>query len=54
MDIKEILVKLEDLADPKAIEGMARFGITKVERLGFLQPWLENLKKFQGNRWTCG
>ncbi len=43
MDIREVLAKLEDLADPKAIEGMARFGITAKRVYGVSIPELRKM-----------
>lgn len=45
MDIKEVLAKLEDLADPKAVEGMARFGITAKCVYGVSIPELRKMAK---------
>lgn len=45
MDIQRILKKLEDLADHKAIDGMARFGITAKSIYGVSIPKLRNMAK---------
>lgn len=45
MDIKEVLAKLEDLGDPKAVEGMARFGITAKCVYGVSVPELRKMAK---------
>ncbi len=45
MDIKEVLAKLEDLGDPKAVEGMARFGITAKCVYGVSIPELRKMAK---------
>jgi len=45
MDIQKVLAKLEDVADPKAVEGMARFGITAKCVYGVSIPVLRNMAK---------
>jgi len=45
MDYSEILKTLESLADPKAVEGMARFGITPDKAYGISMPNLRKLAK---------
>lgn len=45
MNLKEILAKLESLADPKAVEGMARFGITTEKVYGVPIPDLRAMAK---------
>lgn len=45
MDIKEVLAKLKDLGDPKAVEGMARFGITAKCIYGVSIPKLRKMAK---------
>ena len=45
MNIKKILAELEDLSDPKAVEGMARFGITAKCIYGVSIPKLRNMAK---------
>jgi 3-methyladenine DNA glycosylase AlkD len=45
MDIKEVLAKLEDLGDPKSVEGMARFGITAKCIYGVSIPELRKMAK---------
>lgn len=43
MNIKEILARLEDLANPEAVEGMARFGITAEYVYGVSIPELRQM-----------
>jgi 3-methyladenine DNA glycosylase AlkD len=45
MDYSEILRTLESLSDPKAVEGMARFGITPDKVYGVSMPNLRKLAK---------
>lgn len=45
MDIQKVLLKIEDLADPKAVEGMARFGITAKCIYGVSIPKLRKMAK---------
>ena len=45
MDYQKVLAKLEDLADPKAVEGMGRFGITAKCVYGVSIPKLRNMAK---------
>ncbi len=40
MEVSEILEMLEGLSDPKAIEGMARFGISPRQTFGIKIPVL--------------
>lgn len=43
--LKEIISKLESLSDPKAVEGMARFGITLKKTYGVSVPVLRKMAK---------
>jgi 3-methyladenine DNA glycosylase AlkD len=45
MEIDEIISRLEALADPKAVEGMARFGITAKSVSGVSIPHLRKMAK---------
>ncbi len=45
MAIKEVIAKLKDLGDPKAVEGMARFGITAKCVYGVSIPELRKMAK---------
>jgi len=45
MDIKKVLKKFEGLADPKAVDGMARFGITAKCIYGVSIPKLRRMAK---------
>ncbi|MCJ7580464.1 MAG: DNA alkylation repair protein [Candidatus Aminicenantes bacterium] len=45
MDIQQVVAKLKDLADPKAVEGMARFGITAKCIYGVSIPDLRKMAK---------
>lgn len=45
MQLDEILRKLESLADPKAVEGMARYGITSKNVYGVSAPNLRAIAK---------
>lgn len=48
MDYSEILEQLESLADPKAVEGMARYGITPEKAYGVSIPHLRAIAKAVG------
>ena len=45
MPIKEILEKLDELADPDQIEGMARFGINPKNTYGLRMPVIKKIAK---------
>lgn len=45
MEYSEILDHLESLADPKAVEGMAKFGITPEKAYGVSMPVLRDIAK---------
>lgn len=45
MDIKKVLLKLEDMANPKAAEGMAKYGITAKRVYGISIPELRKMAK---------
>ena len=45
MECAEVLKKLKSLSDPKAVEGMARFGINPKNTYGVSIPKLRNLAK---------
>ncbi len=45
MNIQKVLAKLKDLGDPKAVEGMARFGITAKCIYGVSIPKLRKMAK---------
>lgn len=48
MEAKEMLARLESMSDPKAVEGMARFGITPETALGVSIPALRKIAKEAG------
>ncbi len=48
MQYNEILRKLESLADPRAVEGMARFGISPTNTFGVSIPNLRDIAKETG------
>ena len=52
MDIQKVLAKIEDLADPKAVEGMAKYGITAKCVYGVSIPKLRNMAKEIGKDQT--
>ncbi|MFC2168542.1 DNA alkylation repair protein [Acidobacteriota bacterium] len=52
MDIRKVLAKLADLADPIAVEGMARFGITAKCIYGVSIPNLRKMAKEIGKDQT--
>jgi len=45
MDIQKVLAKIEEVADPKAVEGMARFGISAKCVYGVSIPKLRDMAK---------
>ena len=45
MDSEEILKKLKSLADPKAVEGMTRFGISAKNTYGVSLPIIRNMAR---------
>ncbi len=48
MDYDEILQRLKSLSDPRAVEGMARFGINQKNTLGVSIPNLRKIAKEAG------
>lgn len=48
MEYNEILKKLRSLADPKAVEGMSRFGISAKNTLGVSLPIIRNMAREAG------
>jgi 3-methyladenine DNA glycosylase AlkD len=48
MDYKKIIEKLKSLSDPKAVEGMARYGITPEKTYGVSIPNLRKIAKETG------
>ena len=48
MEAKEMLARLESMSDPKAVEGMARFGINPETALGVSIPALRKIAKEAG------
>lgn len=48
MEAKEMLARLESMSDPKAVQGMARFGITPETALGVSIPALRKIAKEAG------
>lgn len=45
MDQRQVIKKLRDEADPKNVEGMARFGINPENTLGVSMPFLRSMAK---------
>lgn len=61
MTAEEIVVRLKSQANPKNVEGMARFGISSKNILGISIPYLRKLAKGVGKNhtlaqelWECG
>lgn len=48
MQVKEVLSRLKSMADPKAVEGMARYGINPESTLGVSIPKLRSVAKEAG------
>ena len=48
MEIKDILNRLEELSNPRAVEGMARFGITAKSVFGVSIPNLRKMAREVG------
>lgn len=49
MQYEEIIKQLESLSNPKAVAGMAHFGISSENTLGVSVPNLRNIAKKTGN-----